>query len=143
MKYILYIFSICFTLVANNSISADLSVLITGIKINEGNVGCALFNIENIDSFPMHFEQAELVKLPAKYDEAKCLFTNIENGKYAISVFNDKNNNNIIETNIFGAPKEDWGVSNNVRHSLKPPTFEEASFEIKDSNVTMKINLDN
>lgn len=62
-------------------------------------------------------------------------------GKYAISVMQDVNKNNKMDTYWYGAPKEPYGFSNNVRHALKPSTFEESLFTVSAQEQTVTINL--
>jgi uncharacterized protein (DUF2141 family) len=67
----------------------------------------------------------------------------LKSGKYAISVMNDQNGNKILDKNLIGIPKEEWGVSNNVRPNLRAPKFEEAVFEVDEkSDLTLKIRIE-
>jgi uncharacterized protein (DUF2141 family) len=62
------------------------------------------------------------------------------NGKYAIEVFHDENNNQKLDTNPVGYPKEAWGTSNNVRPTFRGPSLKEMLFEVtKNSVITIKI----
>ena len=49
-------------------------------------------------------------------------------GTYAVGYYVDVNENEKLDTNFFGIPKEEYGFSNNVRGKFGPPTFESASF---------------
>ena len=40
------------------------------------------------------------------------------------------NNNNKLDTNLFGIPKEPYGFSNNARSKWGPPKYEIAKFEL-------------
>lgn len=61
-------------------------------------------------------------------------------GKYAVSVYIDLNGNGRLDKNMFGAPKEPYGVSNNVVTKLSAPTLEACSFELRDAKViTIKL----
>ena len=71
------------------------------------------------------------------------IFSNLKSGKYAISAMNDQNGNKVIDKNFLGIPKEEWGVSNNVRPTLRGPTFDEAVFEVDEkSDLTLKIRIE-
>jgi uncharacterized protein (DUF2141 family) len=61
-------------------------------------------------------------------------------GKYAVNVIHDKNNNDKLDTNAFGIPKEGWGCSNDARGTLAAPKFKDKLFELK-VNKTITINL--
>lgn len=61
-------------------------------------------------------------------------------GTYALSVIHDENENDKLDTNFIGIPKEAFGFSNNPRIYFGPPSFEKASFELnKDSAITIKM----
>ena len=51
-------------------------------------------------------------------------------GTYAVGYYVDVNENEKLDTNFFGIPKEEYGFSNNVRGKFGPPTFESASFTL-------------
>lgn len=61
-------------------------------------------------------------------------------GRFAVKVFHDENNNQKLDTNLVGFPKEKWGVSNNVKAKLGPPDFKKMLFEVGD-NTSIAINL--
>lgn len=61
-------------------------------------------------------------------------------GKYAVSVYVDVNGNGILDKNIFGAPKEPFGVSNNVIPKMSAPSLESCLFELNDAkNINIKL----
>ena len=62
-------------------------------------------------------------------------------GKYAISVFQDTNNDGELNANLFGIPKEPIGFSNNVRRTFGPPKFEQAVINFDSDNQLLKIEL--
>jgi uncharacterized protein (DUF2141 family) len=73
--------------------------------------------------------------------EISVVFKNIPNGRYAIAVFLDENDNYKLDRNVFGIPKEKYGFSNNVLPRLRAATFEESAFEIKNQESTITIKL--
>ncbi len=70
-------------------------------------------------------------------------FDSIFPGKYAIQFFHDENENQKMDFNLIGIPKEKFGSSNDVKPILGPPKFEKMLFEIyqdkKNSNETSKL----
>ena len=128
-------------LISNNLYAFDLSIKITHPTTKINNVGCALFHEDIKDFFPMEFDGAKLIN--AVLDEGLwvCKFNDLKNGRYAVSVYNDLNENNKLDTNFFGAPKENWGVSKNIRHSMSAPEFEESFIEIKNSDEEIEVIL--
>ena len=66
-------------------------------------------------------------------------FDSIFPGKYAIQFFHDENENQKMDFNLIGIPKEKFGSSNNVKPILGPPKFEKMLFEIyQDKKIVMK-----
>ena len=55
---------------------------------------------------------------------ARISFDSISPGKYAIQFFHDENENQKMDFNLIGIPKEKFGSSNNVKPVLGPPKFE-------------------
>ena len=51
-------------------------------------------------------------------------------GDYAVSVGHDVNRNHKVDKNIFGMPKEQWGMSNNPHAAIKAPPFSAARFSL-------------
>jgi uncharacterized protein (DUF2141 family) len=108
--------------------SEELTVKVTGIKKNKGEVVCALFKTS--DGFPMELTKPQTIWMPADTEEAICKFTEITAGDYAVAAANDENRNKKIDTNFVGMPTEAWGVSNNIRALMRAPRWEEAQFTI-------------
>ena len=70
---------------------------------------------------------------------AEISFDSIFPGKYAIQFFHDENENQKMDFNLIGIPKEKFGSSNDVKPILGPPKFEKMLFEIyKDKKIVMK-----
>jgi uncharacterized protein (DUF2141 family) len=62
-------------------------------------------------------------------------------GKYAASVLHDENANGKMDKNLFGVPKEGYGVTNNPKPKFRGAKFEEATFELSPDGTTMTISL--
>lgn len=117
-------------LAAAPAAAAELLVNVTGIRSAEGQVGCALHAPGS--GFPMDPATAVQLWLPADPAGVRCRFANIAPGTYAVAVSHDLNSNRRTDTNLLGMPTEDWGVSNNVRPTLRAPRFEEAAVQVPD-----------
>jgi uncharacterized protein (DUF2141 family) len=105
-------------------------VAVAGPKATTGRVGCSLFAAAK--GFPLDISGAQTQWQPAGGSEIVCRFSGVTDGTYAVGVLQDLNGNNQADTNVFGAPTEPWGVSNNIRHRLRAPRFEEAAFRVTD-----------
>ena len=80
-------------------------------------------------------------KIVVVEDEAVSLkIENIEKGSYAVSVYHDENNNNILETaGLFGVPIEPYGFSNNPSMTFGP-SFKKSVFKMtSDKDISIKL----
>jgi uncharacterized protein (DUF2141 family) len=121
--------------------SGSVVVTISGIKSDAGQIGCGLFR--SADGFPMKSEKAEMRWQPARKGSVTCVFEGLPPGQYAVSASHDLNGNRKTDTNFLGLPREDWGVSNNVRPAMRPPRFSEAGFAMAaGQQVRIEIGMD-
>ncbi|MGB5988973.1 MAG: DUF2141 domain-containing protein [Marinifilaceae bacterium] len=114
-----------------------ITVNITGIKGKEGLIMVALYNSE--DTFLKKTFRASFSKIKNKKSEI--VFKDVPSGSYAISCFYDKNSNKKMDFNILGIPKEQYGMSNNARGFMGPPSFKDAKFDITFKDVVQDIKL--
>lgn len=63
-------------------------------------------------------------------------------GKYAIKAFLDLNNNQKLDKNLVGMPKEPYGFSNDATGHFGPPKIEDTLFDIRDTGKKLVIHLD-
>ncbi|MFG6687520.1 DUF2141 domain-containing protein [Mariniflexile sp. HNIBRBA6329] len=122
---------------AQESNQNDITVVISNIKSNNGKVFAALYNSESTflgKGIKGNIENIE-------NNSCTVTFKNIPNGTYAVSMFHDENDNNKMDTNFMGIPKEDYGCSNNAKGFMGPPKWEDAKFEIKNESIIQHIKL--
>lgn len=140
------IFLLCglmsFAHAAYGSTADSFEIRITGISSCQGNVMLAVYDNE---SHFMNIEQA-VVKEVINLATANCASTMlyriaIPYGQYAIVVYHDANTNGIHDKNMFGAPTETWGVSNNARPFLREPKFRECAFTHAASRTSVTIEI--
>lgn len=63
-------------------------------------------------------------------------------GEYALSIFQDVNDDGKLARNFIGIPKEPAGLSNNLRPKFGPPKYKDAAFPVTVGAVTeQKIEL--
>lgn len=118
---------------------ADVVVRVSGIASSTGEIGCALFQAG--PAFPMDASGARQIWLKADAAGVTCRFDGVAEGNWAVSVSHDLNGNRKVDTNFFGIPTEAWGVSNNVRPSLRAPRFDEAAFKVAATPVELDIRV--
>jgi len=114
----------------------DLTIEVIVTKYNQGHILLALYNNEN------QFMKNSYKASKKKIEDGKITitFTGIKKGDYAFSLFHDKNNNDKLDTNFLGIPKEPYLFSNNQKGRFGPPKFSDAKLEInKSQTITLKI----
>ncbi len=115
-------------LASTSALSGELVVAVSGVERADGEVGCALYAVPT--GFPMDPSTATRQWHAADLDGVECQFNDLAPGVYAVAVSQDFNGNRETDTNFFGIPTEPWGVSNNVRPTLRAPTFDEAAVRV-------------
>lgn len=107
-----------------------LTVVVTGLGATGGTVGAALFSTP--EGFPAGTPTAGSLLHPHTTAAADTFtFRNVPPGRYAVAVQHDLNGNGAVDRTLFGAPKEPWGVSRDIRHSMRAPRFDEAAFDLR------------
>mgnify|MGYP001204904258 FL=1 len=122
--------------------------------VNAGEILIKVINIEEkvglihiaLYDDPTLFPEEEGKKLGLKIDVKKIInsgviINDLKESRYALAIFHDKNSNNKFDT-FFSIPKEKYGFSNDAPVFFGPPSFDDASFFLKnDQFLIMEINL--
>ena len=125
--------------VSNPNETYYIKVNVTGFDSNSGSANIALFNKSN--GFPVYGKQIQGRVVSIKNRSCTVWFKDLSKGNYAIAVYHDENNNKKMDKNVFGAPTESYGFSNNVRPTFSAPSFEDCRFNIAQNrtiNITVK-----
>ena len=107
-----------------------LTVLVVGAKAGTGQAIASLF------SSPDNYLKEPVLKhvMPVNdAGEARFIFSELEAGRYAVSVVYDEDGNGKLKTGFLGIPVELVGFSNNVKGTFGPPSFDKASFAFPES----------
>jgi uncharacterized protein (DUF2141 family) len=143
MKTIIIILLVCllFNLSGQTTIEKGTIIIeLSNIRNQNGLIKVALF--DDKDAYPTKPENAILRK---HYEiNSKQLLVHIDNinyGTYAISILHDENRNGKMDSNWLGIPKEGTGASNNAKGFFGPPKFKDASFELKEKETKLKIEM--
>jgi uncharacterized protein (DUF2141 family) len=75
---------------------------------------------------------------PIQGRTATCRFSDLRPGTYAAGAFQDENLNGRLDRSWTGAPSEPWCVTREVRGTLRPPSFDSASFTVRDGAVHLR-----
>jgi uncharacterized protein (DUF2141 family) len=120
--------------------TCSLTVDVSELRNSKGTVQFALYNSE--DAFPDEHYKKYFKKLTGEIvnGASTVTFENLQEGKYAVNILHDENNDGKIKKGII-LPKEGIGFSNfqSIGFSNRP-TFSKASFSVlSDKNIKVKI----
>ena len=118
---------------------AKISIQFDNLESSEGYLRLALYDSEG--SF-MDEEKALLFNFKVeKKGSMSVEIDGLEPGKYAFAAFHDLNNNNKLDTNFFGVPTEPYCFSRPSVSKWRPPTFEEAAFDLSTEGEKLTVEL--
>lgn len=115
--------------------NGNITVTLTGLKTDKGNIVLALVNSkESFDSEDIKPFMGAAVQI--KGGSATYTFKNVPYGEYAIKFFHDENGSGKLEYGLFGIPKEQYGFSNNVQSK----DYKKAQFAFNQPQLNLIIN---
>ena len=120
--------------------TGKLKVIVTRF---ENDIGSCRFAIDN-SKFVYEREDTVWIGkvLPVINKQVVVVIDSLQYGEYAVRVFHDENKNEIVDTNIFGIPTEDYGYSNNASGWFGPPSWENAKFILNQTKMKLEIQVD-
>ena len=116
-----------------------LTVMIEGLKNDKGNVVIGLFPSK--ESWDGKADKLKGAALKIENEQAKWFLDNIPYGEYAIRLYHAENEDDKLNTNFLGIPKESYAFSNNAKGRFGPPSFDKAKFTFNCDNTIIKINI--
>lgn len=114
----------------------SVTVVVKGIQLRQGKVYASITNDAN--SFPRGGGIKSAIAEVTPEGEVTLKFENILEGRYAIVLYQDLNDNKQLDMNG-EMPAEPFGFSN-VTMLMGPPNFEQCAFDINE-NKTIAIGL--
>jgi uncharacterized protein (DUF2141 family) len=132
------IFLLLFLIGTTPPMAAKLTVEITNVARTGGNIRVALY--KPTDKFgtakPDFFKV-----IPVEKPGARQAVFDVEPGRYAVAVFHDVNDNDKLDKNLVGYPKEPFGFSNNFRPVVSAPDFDDCAFVLPENGTKISIKL--
>jgi uncharacterized protein (DUF2141 family) len=117
-----------------------IHIHVHGIKNAAGSLKVVLYGPDP-ESFLVKGARADKEREPAqKGSMTMCLAAPME-GKYAVVVYHDENDNHKFDRNLIGLPTEGFGVSKNPSLFLAAPNFEESSFDVTGDVTHVDIDM--
>lgn len=122
--------------------AGKVTVKMTGFKNADGIVRTVLVNNEQDYLKEAGQEGGSSAELKVNSDmTAEHSFENVEYGKYAVKIYHDVNNNNKLDKNMVGMPREPYGLSNNARGKLGLPAFSTVTFDVNAPEQVIEIQI--
>ncbi len=121
---------------------STLTIRITGFRNSKGKVDVSLFR--DGKGFPSDLASStasQRLDIDPQTKTATAVFPNLPQGAYAASVLHDENLAGKMEYDSQGIPQEGYGISNNPDTTQGPPTPEQATFTVNQSQATIEIKL--
>ncbi len=140
MKKVVFLITVLFFGVNIFAQSGQVDVTVTNIKVKKG--GIVKIGIYEKEGFPTVGKEIKGTDVVVEKGVVTITIEDIPAGTYAIAVFQDKDSDGKLDSNLFGAPTEPYGFSNNIYGMFGPPDFEEVSFIVEDGKtVSLTIDL--
>ncbi len=124
-------------LVASSTLAAELTIKIKNVNNDSGTIYIAVWN--NEENWPNGEPLHALTASPEL--DVTTVSIEIPEGTYAISVYHDLNDNDEMDNNAIGMPKEPWGVSNDAPARFGPPKWKRMTFEVRSEPFTAELSL--
>lgn len=115
--------------------AANLTVTVSGIKNRphkEGNI--LIFLYDNSSNY-MNPEKGQIVTLKSEGETIEYTFTDLKEGEYAVILHHDADADGKMKS-ILGIPREGFGFSNNIRPTVKAPSFNQVKLTVSGNTAT-------
>jgi uncharacterized protein (DUF2141 family) len=115
-----------------------ITVTVSNVRNGAGSVIVALHR--ESARFPSDWAGAVAsARAPARNGIVTVTLPPVPDGRYALIVVHDEDDNGVMSKNFLGLPREGFGTSNNPR-LMGPPRFEPALFDLS-GDVTIAVRL--
>lgn len=132
-----YVFA-CLAIIPYVAYADTLLVTVNGVKAGEGYLRIAVFDEAHRDEFP-DGQYLLGVAVPATEEEMTVEIAVVESGEYAIAVIQDLNENEKLDKNFLGIPKEPYGFSGKWKSGGS--SYDKALFNTDEVGFTITITL--
>ncbi|MCH1930377.1 DUF2141 domain-containing protein [Shewanella sp. A25] len=124
----------------------SLNVTLSGLQSDQGKLVVRVYNSDKqwLSDKPNEIYKLHTINLKDQVKDEKLEFSlDLPDGDYALSVFQDKDEDGALKSNWIGIPREPVAISNNAKGSMGAPEFKDAKFQIAGQPVLQTLNLAN
>ena len=111
-------------------LGTNLRVIATGVKTDQGKLYIWVYDKKDDWLSDRYRTQKSVTVAGNRAGDTVTVELLLPAGEYALSIFQDVNDNGKLERNFIGIPKEPAGLSNNLRPRFGPPRFKDAKFAV-------------
>lgn len=129
---------LCLLLSIQLNLSAQVNVTFTGLTPESSTLYIGIYDRENeFMGDKVHY----IAEVRVKNSTLKWTCNDLAPGKYALTVYQDVNNNGKMDKGMFGAPKEPYGFSCNPVIAFKAPTFNDCAFSYTGKPLEILVSM--
>ncbi len=111
-------------------LAANLRVVATNVKSDQGKIYIWVYDQKDDWLSDRYRTQKSVTVAGNRTDDTVTMELLLPAGEYALSVFQDVNDDGKLARNFIGIPKEPAGLSNNLRPRFGPPKYKDAKFNL-------------
>lgn len=117
-----------------------LTVRVAGLSEPSGHVMISLY--DGAEAFEAGDDEAlQRERLPVGGDlDVVWNVKGLAPGDYGVALFHDVDDDEVLDTNFVGVPKEPYGFSNDARGRFGPPDYDAITFAFDGSSLAITIN---
>jgi uncharacterized protein (DUF2141 family) len=130
--YLLMCLAFCPTMV----IAETLVLNVSGVQVGKGDIRAAVF--DSADEFP-YGRYIKGISVAGNAETIRMEVSNLVPGQYALSVFQDLNDNEKLDKNVLGIPKEPYGFSGEWKSGAT--SFDKALFQLRPEGAEISIKM--
>lgn len=124
------------------AIAAELTIEIDKVANNNGHLVAVVFAEEHCELFPVKHDKADRrITVPAGQGRQSITIDNLSDGRYAIVVFHDINDNGVLDHGSLGLPKEGFGFSNHPTLLFGAPSFKASAITVSSEHDRTDIEM--
>lgn len=124
---------------ASQTQAASVQVRLHNIVPRQGHVLVSICTVAEFADFKCAHRQ--MAAAPAAGGDLVFTFPNVAPGRYAVSTYQDLNDNHRLDFGFNGAPSEPWGFSGAGGRMMGPPSFDRTAIDIREPGLSLDIAL--
>jgi len=123
---------------AEDSPTATLTVVVTGLRSEKGKVKVALH--ASADTFPTKRDKVYAgLTVPVNGHRATAIFPELPPGDYAVAAFHDEDNDGRLDRSVIGIPSEGTAASRNPKPRMGPPRWKDCVLSLPPGETSIEI----